>query len=268
MSYSVGGIQFGDAVMDGDGVAPFGFAAQRISDITDVMFPAFPQDVCTDISIVLGTGVMSLPLLLKGMELLNKGQTSKLILTGGAVVNDLPETKHYAPLLEGTGLPMPQHGEKEADYMARFLRDKKVPESAYVIENKSKNWGEAFRSIVDMEEFGNALSVNIIGIIPTVPLMMLRKAEAAQFYPEPVVTTLTNVVPLPDVRANNWVLNETASQYVLAEFNKIDPANPNNYFAFGYCKDVNLKEEIAMANRLQRHPCPKVAQAPLPQNKR
>jgi len=89
--------------------------------ITDVMFPDFPQDVHADVGVVLGAGIASLFVLQKAIDLLVDGKVGHLILSGGAVINDLPETAFFKPLLapylEKMGLPLPNDGEKEADYM-------------------------------------------------------------------------------------------------------------------------------------------------------
>jgi hypothetical protein len=248
MDYSIGGTSFDDAA---NSELKKGVLTEAMTEVmTDVMFPPFPQDVCADVGVVLGAGIISLPVLLQGIELLKKKQIGHLIISGGAVINDLPETKQFIGLLKGTGLPLPKDGEKEADYMARFLKAAGIPEENYTIENTSENTGENFRNIAKLDVFQKAESVNLIGLLPTRALMTMRKEEAGL---PAKIATLTNVVPLQGITRDNWADNPISRAFVMREFAKINPTNSNNYIAQGYCKDVDLREEIWRANTFLKH---------------
>ncbi len=99
MSYSLGGYSFEELTK---------------ALITKIMFPWFPQYVCVDTAVVLGAGNVCKPFCDKVLELYKNGQINHVIVCGGAVINDLPDShkQKYEALK-----PSAHDGETEADWM-------------------------------------------------------------------------------------------------------------------------------------------------------
>jgi|GEM_PF-6450542 hypothetical protein len=258
MSISIGGIEF-----EGSN------NSQNIGALTELMFPEFPQDVCADVGIVLGAGITSLFALNEAIGFFESGQISHFMLCGGEVVNNLLVTKiymqYFSPLLKKNELPFPGDGETEGDYMARYLKNYltktrgisgEEAKKFFTVENASKNTGDHFHNIAELDVYKKAKSVNLIGLLPLTRALMTMRAEEAKNLSPRKIATVTNVIPLPGINRNNWDTFEIggvaiAKNFILEEFDKIDKAKRLNYFKSGFCLDVVLKDEIALAKTLE-----------------
>ena len=258
MSYTVNGV----SISKND-------KAERINSITEIMFAAFPKDACTDVGIVLGAGIATPFAIREAAQLLKNDQVDHLIVCGGAVIRDIPETAffkpHILPLIISQGLPLPQTGETESAYMVRYLESQGIARDQYTDEPKSTNTGETFQNLAKIPAYINAKSVNLIGLLPTRALMTMRWEEGkAQLSAKKKgwvssnvkaklslkIATLTNISPLTNVTKDNWFENQIASFLVLAEFAKIDKTKDS--YTNRHCVEIDLKGEITSANTLLR----------------
>jgi hypothetical protein len=227
--------------------------------VTKVMFPAFPQDGCVDAAIILGAGNLCQKFADKAIQLLDNGQVHHIILCGGAVLDKFPASHSimFSPLN-----PPALKGETEVEWMKRYLESRGVSETKISFEAKSKNTGENFQNIVGLRAYGEAKSVVLITATATWALMTMRRVEELNGI-EPKTATLISIVePVTGpIRSDNWQGSEAVREVVLMEFRKLSPLDPRtgdinaeNYIAKGFCKDVDLKEEIRMAESLPRMP--------------
>ncbi|MDD3030751.1 MAG: YdcF family protein [Alphaproteobacteria bacterium] len=224
----------------------------RLNAIERVMFPKFPETAITDVCVVFGAGVAGAHLAEQAATLFRNGLVKTIILAGGPVINDLSVTEAHKKRFSDPPF-YPEDGETEAEYMARILIEKGVPEEALVLEKTSKNTGENARAVIALEAYENASSVHVVAFSATRTLMTLRREEqAAGLAPKPAI--LTQIIPLRGgwITAKNWRDNETGRNIILREFRKIDPTEPTNYIKQGFCSDVALQEEIKRAESLPK----------------
>ena len=222
--------------------------------VTDIMFPDFPSDRRADVGVVLGNGIMTLPVLIKGLEMLKTGQVRHLILTGGAVVSSFSETPVHAHVLDYLGLPQPKAGEKESDYMLRYISGQSVQKTEYTVEDEAQNTAQNFANINGLIAYSSAESIALLSVLPTRALMTMRKQEEMDSIAAKTAFTV-NVFPLTFITPQNWYLRADSRQFVLEEYWKIDHQNPSNYFNRGFCVPINLQQEISRASKLNRLRC-------------
>ncbi len=225
------------------------------------MFPDFAWDLCADVAVVFGAGYVSGHIVKKAIELYNNEQVKDILLCGGPIINRLSATELHKKLYSTDELLVPLDAEREANYMARYLKDAGIPAKHYFIENASTNTAENIRNAAKFEVFKRAESVHLIAYTPTRSLMTFRREEevARQNGGDAArkIVTLSGVIPLRsgDVTATNWKRNTTSKKIITDNFNKLA-----QYIKAGFCKDTDLAREIRLAGSLPHLPrLPEVA---------
>ena len=239
-------------------------APERLAVINRVMFPEFPTDAKTDIALVLSAGIMSPLLAAAAAKLLTTGKVAKIVLSGGAVVNDLPETKQLLPMFQQAKISAPVDGETEADYMHRLLTAQGMPSAKLVVENTSRNTGENIVNSLPL--IAGVKSVTIVALPGPRTVMTFRHHIPFSGDIEPkdwVACNLHAVLP-PGVTKENWQHVPFAKAYILSEFAKVDVNNPENYVAQGFCTFTAMPFEATLVKVLNREPSVPVPTSTVP----
>jgi uncharacterized SAM-binding protein YcdF (DUF218 family) len=196
-----------------------------------LLFTTSPKH--TDAAILLGARSVSGEIAKHAMKGIASGHFNKVILCGGNRVFE--PWIHGVLFLKGlTNISASDFWsrEREADYMARILEDKKA--EIIFLENTSKHTGETFQNIRDYILASDIKSAAIY----TTAYHQLRAQETCRRWIPELDTTTVPVYPFGLSRETwlkEWHKTPIIRGIIRDEYEKLNPNNPNNYYNLGYC---------------------------------
>lgn len=195
----------------------------------------------TEVGLLLGATGVSGEIARHAAKLYKEGRFKKIIVSGGVPVNKAKGVLSFMNSLDSDITINPndiKSKETEAAYMRKVLIDNGVnADDITFVENKSQNTQENIQNCkAEIEEFSSVTLVT--------PAYSQRRALMTlrgNIETDPIVVT-EPVYPF-GTRRDNW--HDKVIRYIVeGEMHKIDPSNPKNYVAEGYCVDVDLFHEF------------------------
>lgn len=207
-----------------------------INDINEYLLFDFPT-VKTDVGIILGTRGVSGTLARRASRLYAQGVFNRIIICGGMKVFQpgllfalsASGIKGNAPTMDFLSMMA------EADYIHKILRGHNIPQSAIMhIDRKSTNTAENFRFAASAINDNAVQTATII----TASYHQRRAIETCAIE-IPSLTAFPHGVYPFGITKRNWS-KTIAKGIVVAEFNKMNMHNPDNYYNKGFCRPVDM----------------------------
>lgn len=227
-----------------------------IKDVNERLFYDMPK-AQTELGVLFGAGGMSRAIAEEAVKLKAAGAFNKIAIAGGGMV--------FNPLLlmgfarKGDWGLFGMHiwdtitsGNNEGKLMRGIMRKAGVDSRDFTfLDPKSKNTGENIaKTKRTIARFGSAT------FITSAPMQRRALGTARAHHELDHVDITTHPVESFGASAANWheqedtYLGRFIRRYVTGEYAKMDPNNPENYMALGYCKDPDIEAERARVSKL------------------
>lgn len=230
-----------------------------IDAVNERLFYEMPK-VQTELGVLFGAGGMSRAVAEEAVKLKAAGAFNKIAITGGGMVFNPMLLVGFA--LKGNWGLFGMHiwdtiasGNNEAKLMRRILKQGGVNSiDISWLDTDAKNTGE------NIENTKKTIArFNSATFVTAAPMARRAHGTARKHKDLDHVAITTHPVDSFGATAENWhqqegtFLGRFIRGYVLGEYKKMDPNNPENYMEQRHCKDINVEEERARLVSLPKY---------------